>query len=208
MTDGQRNDIIATMVGAMPSLNFDEAQAIIGNKSPLVAGVGDAFKRYSSASVTTLRPTIPNVGVEFELSLDAGSVDPLEMVRGDGYDPKDWQFKGTRPQGKQTRRFKLVAVGYQPNLDAVRSALKAHGVIPEGQWREAFRQAYPKPDGKGPIGFADLSWVSPDGNRFFPYLDVGGERWLSDFDWAGISRRGVWRWLVACPPVDKAGKSR
>ncbi len=44
-TDGQRSDIIATLVGAIPSdLSFDDAQAIIGNKGPFVADIREVFK--------------------------------------------------------------------------------------------------------------------------------------------------------------------
>ena len=52
MTDGQRSDIIATMVTAMPTLNFDQAQAIIGNKGLFVADIGAAFKRNTGKPVS------------------------------------------------------------------------------------------------------------------------------------------------------------
>jgi hypothetical protein len=47
MTDGQRSDLIATMVSAMPSLSFDQAQGIIGNKGPFVADIRKVFERYT-----------------------------------------------------------------------------------------------------------------------------------------------------------------
>lgn len=50
MTDGQRSDIIATMVGAIPSLDFDQAQAIIGKKGPFVADIGEVCKRHAGQS--------------------------------------------------------------------------------------------------------------------------------------------------------------
>lgn len=147
---------------------------------------------------TTL--AIPDVGEEFELAHDFDKTDPLEMVRSDEYDPEAWEFKGTKPKGKQTRRFKLVKVGYLPTLDAVRTALASHGTVPEGQWREAFKKAYPKPDGNGSIGVADPSWVGPNGRRRFPYLDWDGGQWRSRFFFADDVQGSPWRWLVECKP--------
>lgn len=142
--------------------------------------------------------TPPDVGVEFELTIDGDATDPFGMVRNDGYDPEGWEHKGSRVTGRQARRFKLVQVGRQPNLEAVRRALALYGDIPEGQWREAFKAAYPTPDCKGPIGVADPSWVLPDGSRDFPYLSDGFSRWLSDFFWTAGRYVDGWRWLVAC----------
>jgi len=51
MTEGQRSDIIATMVGAIPGLNFDEAQGIIGNKGPFVTDINAVFKRHTGKPV-------------------------------------------------------------------------------------------------------------------------------------------------------------
>ena len=134
--------------------------------------------------------------VEFELTLDfdAPENQPLEMVRLDGYNPEGWKFTGKKLSGIQIRRFKLVRVGHCLNLDEVRLKLAQYGrEVPEGQWRQAFKAAYPNPDGNGPIGFADPSWVSPLGRASFPFVDsVGG----SGFSWAGCGRGGRWRWLV------------
>lgn len=58
MTDRQRGDIIATMVGAMPSLSFDEAQGIIGNKGPFVADIGKVFKRHAGKPAPSAEFTI------------------------------------------------------------------------------------------------------------------------------------------------------
>lgn len=135
---------------------------------------------------------------DFELTLDFDATDPIVMLTSDGINPNGWEFKGTKPKGIQTRRFKLVQIGYHPNLDAVRMALASHGDVPEGQWREAFKVAYPTPNGKGLIGIADPSWVAPGGNRYFPCLSDDGARSVSDFFWAGNSHSDEWQWLVAC----------
>ena len=140
---------------------------------------------------------IPADGVEFELTLTTAP-DPIGMVRGDGYsNAADWKYNGKGIVVPVTRRFELVRTGYQPNLARVRQKLGEDNVL-EGQWREAFRQVYRRPDGKGPIGFPDPAWERPDGGASFPVLREYGEAWDSDFHWAGRDHDGFWRWLRAC----------
>ena len=195
MTDGQKSDLLATMAGAIPPLTFDEAQGIIGDKGPFVADVRSVFERAKArlAGAPTPQPTYPAVGEVFELMLDGDAHSPLEMVQRDGYSG-NWKHKGPVVKGRHTRRFKLVQVGYCRNLDEVRQKLVAHGEIPEGQWREAFKAAYPNPDGKGPIGFADPSWLDSHDVASFPYVYSLGS---SFFRWAVSDRSGRWRWLGA-----------
>lgn len=136
----------------------------------------------------------PADDVEFELTLDgdAPENDPLEMVRR-VCNPKGWEFNGRKVSGVQTRAFKLVRVGACRNLDEVRQKLAQYGDIPEGQWRQAFKVAYPRPDGNGPVGIADSSWVDPNGGVFFPCVSSDGG---SDFYWADFDHGVGWRWLV------------
>ncbi len=42
----QARDIIATVVGAIPELSFEEAQALIGNKGQFLEGIRAAFKPF------------------------------------------------------------------------------------------------------------------------------------------------------------------
>lgn len=140
------------------------------------------------------RRSYPAEGEIFELTLDAAECDPLTMVREDGYNPTGWKYTGEGLTGVCTGKFKLVSVGYCRNLKEVWQKLTAHGVPAQGQWREAFKKAYPTPDAKGPVGFADPSWVLPDGNRSFPYVWSDGG---SDFYWAGDDFDDYWRWVVA-----------
>lgn len=140
----------------------------------------------------TRRP-IPADGVEFELTI--GTIDPLEMVRSDGDDPTEWKFTGSKVV-PQTRMFKLVRTGSCTDLDEVREKLAENGSIPEGQWREALKKAFPRNDGQGPIGIADPSWVDPDGDARFPVLGGDGGPWSSSFVWADSGRGEGWRWLV------------
>ena len=125
---------------------------------------------------------------------------PLDMVRRAGYDPKDWQFTGKQVGETQTRCFKWVSVGYQPNLDAVRAECAKHGRVPEGQWREAVNQMF-QPDGQHPRGVADPSWVDPNTDARFPYVLSDG---FSNFGWAGGDRDDGWLWLVEVSSSTKA----
>mgnify|MGYP001578388477 CR=1 FL=1 len=140
----------------------------------------------------------PQLNTPFTLTLDFDSVDPLKMARDDGYsDLRDWKFNGPKITGKKTQDFMLVKIGDCNDLDEVREKLAKYGEIPDGRWREAFKAAFPKPDGNGSIGFADPSWVSPSGDVFFPVVYSFG---VSGFGWAERERDVVWRWLV---PVGK-----
>ena len=69
MTDGQRSDLIATMVGVIPSdLTFNEAQAIIGNKGPFVRDIRKSFakRRIQGPGCFLTRHAIP-VGIYGDL---------------------------------------------------------------------------------------------------------------------------------------------
>lgn len=132
-------------------------------------------------------------GVVFEMTLegDAPENQPLEMVRRDGY-TGEWKHNGPIVKGKQTRRFKWVAVGNQPNLEAVRSILVS-GKIPEGQWREAVKRVF-EPDGEHPRGIADPSWKRPGGNANFPYVEgVGRSTSLGPMTIRTRTGAGLWR---------------
>lgn len=187
MTDGQRSDIIATMVAAIPDLTFDEAQrGVIGNKGPFVADIRAVFERHRRKGVA-----YPAVGQTFELTLQP--VRGKEMVRRFGYESRGWEFRGKDIIVPQTRRFKLVQVNYCRELEEIRTRLVEHGKVPEGQWITAFKAAYPEPDGLGPVGVADPSWVDPGGGASFPVVLTDGSL---GFGWADGGRGARWRWLV------------
>ena len=142
----------------------------------------------------------PPDGEEFELVLET-SPDALEMLKGNGYgcDPAGWKYirKDFTPG---TRRFKLVrTTSHCRNLDEVLAQLGKEN-MPEGVWREAFVQRSPLCDGKGSIGFADPSWISPDGHPLFPVLHASDEGWIHYFDHHCENPSGGhdtnWRWLV------------
>ena len=163
----------------------------------LTSEVKSGAKKPREVKVPTSEPlTYPATGEVFELTLDgdAADVQPLKMVRRDGY-AGEWRHRGSTVKGQEARRFKLVEIGYCQDFEEVRRKLATHGAIPEGQWREAFKARYPRRDGKGPIGVADASWVSPGGDAGFPYVHTDGD---SRFGWAGNGFGDSWRWLVLC----------
>ena len=176
------------------NLVHDDAQGIIDSPNFLrefLSGIGPALKEYG--------PSIPANNMEFELTLNGDEVDPIEMVRKDGYNnPEKWKFDGARFSAFLARRFKLVGIGYCRNFDKVLSKLSKHGEIPLGQWREAFEKKYRRPTPGDVIGIADASWVNPSGYRYFPCVHEDGEAWYSDFYRTDDDHfRAYWRWLVA-----------
>lgn len=142
----------------------------------------------------------PEVGEVFELELDADNPEnaPLPgMLQAFDYNPEGWRFTGTPLTGKHQRKFKLVQIGYQPNLEAAKKVLQAsYGPTPSGQWMKAFKDAYPKSDSMVPVGVADASWISPYGDIHFPCVDSDNE---PGFYWTGHDLGERWRWLVAVP---------
>ena len=136
----------------------------------------------------------PEVGVKFMLTLDGADPknQPIAMMRADDF-IDDFQHCGPTVQGTVTKRFKLVNVESCRNLDEVKQRCAEHGTLPEGQWREAFKDAFPTPDRKGPIGVPDASWVDSLGGALFPFVDSNG---ASGFNWVGNEYSARWRWLV------------
>lgn len=59
---------------------------------------------------------IPADDTEFELMI--AIVDPIQMVRDSGHNPRGWKFDGL-PVAPQTRRFRLVRIDYGPELTPI-----------------------------------------------------------------------------------------
>lgn len=203
----QQNEVLVAVVRAMPQALQEmdpkqllaslegHGQAIERGLAEMFAALLDGEETAAQGKSTPFVVTYPAVGEVFDLTLDGDAPEhqPLEMVRRDGYTGK-WEHRGPVVKGKQARRFKLVQIGYCPSFDEVRRKLATeHGKIPEGQWREAFKAAYPKADGNGPVGVADSSWVNPNGNANFPYVNTDGN---SNFNWTDDDFNENWRWLV------------
>lgn len=203
-TLGQYNEVMVMVVRALPkALEGTDPKRIITCLQQHGEGLGralnEALLSQTKEIASTVGPTVlvyPADGEIFELTLDgdAPENDPIKMVRRDGYSkPEKWKHAGKKVVGKQTRHFVLVSVGYCENFIELVGKLVKHGTIPEGQWREAFKAAYPQPDGKGPVGFADSSWVDPSGRADFPYVITDGR---SHFFWTDDDFDESWRWLV------------
>lgn len=139
---------------------------------------------------------IPQIGEVFELTFDPAEANPIEMVRRAGYDAAaKWVFNGPEVTGTPTSKFKLVNVGYRPNIDEVNRVLvEQHGPPALGQWREAFKKKYTRSDRRGPIGFTGSEWVSRV--FFFPYIDHDDASDPFPFRWTYAELSLRWRFVV------------
>lgn len=139
--------------------------------------------------------SIPPNGIEFELTLKP--VLGLDMVASDGYNAEGWKFTGEELIEPQTRRFKLESLDNCSSVYRARQKLTLPGQAPaKGQWREAFKEAFPQNDSNGPVGCADPSWMGPSGRPVFPVLDGDSENWYSRFLRASSNLLDGYRWLV------------
>ncbi len=198
---GKAFQIFKAIVDAiLASGGSDEDVARLESLAPQIAALSIAARPpkpeeevVEEAPPQPVVPAYPVIGEVFELTLDGDAPEnqPFQIVKDCGYTGK-WRHNGRTVKGKQTRRFKFAQAGYQPNLDGVKSALPTSGSV-EGQWIKAFKAAYPQPDGNGPVGIADASWVRPLVDADFPIVSTDGS--LS-FRWAGDVQGAVWRWLV------------
>jgi hypothetical protein len=200
MTDGQRNDLIATMVGAIPGLSFDEVQNIIGRKGPFVSDIAGVFKKHTKSDLrqpSFLTP--PEDDQEFELTIEK-EIDPIKMIEDDDYHPYGWRFLGQPMIVPQTRTFRLVRIKQKivsRDVKQIPGLLREIGYsIPEGQWREIFKKTYSRNDGRGRIGFTDFNWKSSDLGIAFPILSGDGASWHSEFYLHHYINDNSWRWLV------------
>jgi hypothetical protein len=150
--------------------------------------------------MANVRP-YPKVDEVFELTLDGDAPEnqPLEMVRRDNCNnPEEWRHRGRVVNGRHIRRFKLVRIGYHGSFRDMRREIDSLGRVPEGQWREAFKAAYPH-SGYGTVGIADDSWLDPDDNASFPYIYDG----ISRFGFPSYKFSTNCVWLVEVQDKEK-----
>lgn len=220
MTLAQSRELGAALVRNMPDLTGEQAQAWIDDPEalkaflarmnfPLQGALSEAVPFTAPvakpASKKPARVPLPADGLVFQLMVVAFTAHPMTMVRGDGYDPEGWKFNGTPLSQSQTNigQFKLVRLG--PVSSLVHARVKAHAMgvtLAEGQWREAFKAAYPRNDKSGSIAFGGETseWVDSKGYRRFPVLLEHAKSGRSDFYWADYDCGGSWRWLVREQP--------
>jgi len=199
-TVGHLKGVIAALVGAIPSLTFDEGNLLNGAQGDLGVRVRLALLQL----LKELGRDIIETGAEFELSFNFDETDPLAMIyRSDNFSEMGglgggWQFTSTRPMGAQTGRFKIVSIGEQPDIASVIDALAEHGRVPEGQWLEAFVRTYQSAEKGALIGSPDASWKWLYNNvNFFPFLGSREHRESSKIRFTcGYDFSISWRWLV------------
>lgn len=216
MTPGQYRELHGAVIRALPDMDHDQARAWVDDPGalkafltrmnfPLEQALSAAMPftapvaKPASASKKPTRIPLPADGKLFQLTLDASLAEPMAMVRGDGYDPTGWKFNGPALKGSQSGQFKLVRLGAVTSLADARAKAHAMSVtLAEGQWREAFKAAYPNNDKAGPLAFGGeaTEWVGPDSDRYFPVLREDGRAWGSHFHWAGRDCGDGWCWLV------------
>ncbi len=190
----QDRELQAQMLRSLPIISTEARQRWIEKPDAIAEGLWKMFcpvgQKVSESSPV---PRYPADDEAFELELDGDAIDPLQMVRNDGY-TGEWKFNGPKVQGKQKAIFKLIRVGYCANVAAVKAKKLPEGTsLAEGEWREPFKAKYPQQDGNGPVGFAGSEWLDPDGDVSFPFV---GDCGRSGFDWVEGDFDGRWRWLV------------
>lgn len=144
---------------------------------------------------------VPQDGAIFELTFDSADADPIQMVKGDGYQtPEKWQFKGPAVDaGVKTKKFKLVSLKrHMQNAYGVNAwLLSEHGIPAMGQWRAAFARGFASPNRNIlPICFTGSEWMRPGGGNDFTYLCSYNSPWVGKFQWFGYELYPKWRFLV------------
>ena len=141
---------------------------------------------------------VPSDNVEFELTLTPAEVDPIQMVRADGYNPTKWKFKGEAITEPVTKTFVHLNLGYCRDLADAKAKTETKGYeLADGRFRVAYRREFPKPTRPIAVIFGDSGWSGPDGGRNVPYLSGRGEAWFSNFRWSGDGLYGDCRWLAS-----------
>lgn len=138
---------------------------------------------------------IPNVGEEFQMTLDGDDPtnDPIAIIRSDGYYDR-WSYIGQKITGIATSCFKLIS-SEKVWVDDILKDIKRQGKIPCGQWRQAFTKQFPEwRNAYKNIGFPDCSWKNNEnGAKLFPYLGKHGDSGLGRLV---SSADSDWLWLV------------
>ncbi|MFA6392319.1 MAG: hypothetical protein WCW66_06295 [Patescibacteria group bacterium] len=139
----------------------------------------------------------PDLGVEFELTIRGDNSEHRWMVDklAGSFKFKNYRYYGLKPkkEGRQTRRFKLVKVGYRPDVSGICREVARQGMYtPESQWLEAFRRAYPVQGERPGIGIAN-----PDWEGHYPVLHCNSSGWYYCLRRPEFCSEH-WIWLVGC----------
>lgn len=135
----------------------------------------------------------PQVNTVFELTASSEITPFFGLIVDFGDTPSKWRSTAATVPAGTSKKFKLVAVGYQPNLDGVARACNAQGgKDTNGCWMKVFNDTFGS-NGQNPVGVPDASWLSPDDSAYFPAVEGNDYR---HFRWADFNRDGRWLWLV------------
>ncbi len=162
MTGGQRGDLIATMVGAIPDLTFEEAQAIIGRKGPLVAEIRDVFAK------RRLNTTPFTVTVDYTQTVE-------EMVQAGKYDWKnsDISSKNFPVKRREPGKVEVHLIHFNRAIssdDAIKELDRMGFRLAELPELLALGAQHPDEQKKYPIIALGSVWQDPGGDRDVPYL--------------------------------------
>lgn len=168
MTQGQLKDIIATMVGAIPSLSFDEAKGIIGEKKPFVSEIREIFekRRAELAAVSTRHKLVPQGWTIVEdTKRKIVPIDELELFA--------FLKKGENWISSEEMRRRAKEAEADFGLDQAEYLLKNQGKIPE-----EYRPFY--------LPFPGTVLRTPVGDLHVPCFHWDGDRWNLHFCWLGL----------------------
>jgi len=183
----------------------------------LVASLGptihDRLEYAEALRLSTL--VAPRIRETFELSIDGDKVDPMDMLKRDGYDTEYFEFLGPAIDGIITGQFKLITLDSGDIRECERLVKDLGYRLAEGQWREPFLHKFPRNNEYeyGEINFAGSRWLQardwligvrhyPAGKIFWPVLYNVTAGWQIGFHWNSGSYsspenlRVATRWLV------------
>ena len=150
---------------------------------------------------------VPPDDTWFELVVNLSVIDPADVVRASGFDPRRWKFLGPyRPPRVATYRVKLVMFNevWDWNLDEVRARADAKQYrLLEGRASEPFRMTYPRPDPRDPrtICFGGSEWQDRLKNKSIATLVPAMDTWEPRLRMSRISWDSRHRWLVTAKEV-------
>jgi hypothetical protein len=202
MTQGQFKDITATLIGAIPELSFDEAQAVVGDKGSLISGVQEVFERFRIRPEATpsLEPTVQALTVSVPY---AGSKTIVKLVKAGRYDwtnenITDRNFPAGDTSGEETVELCLIHFNRVfGSGDEVIRALDAAGFVP-AMPAHLLALGVAKPDlqREFPIAALGQVWTDPRGHCHVVCLHEDASERLAYLRWLGRDWPGYWRFLA------------
>lgn len=202
MTQGQLKDIVATLIGAIPDLTFDEAQAVIGDKGSLISGVGEAFERFRIRPTPVLSSPDPVETLTISVPY-AGSQTIARLLKTGKYDwtnesTTDRNFPAGDKSGEETVELSLVHFGrtFQNGDEVIRALDEAEFIPALPAHLLALGAAKPDLQRQFPIAALGQTWTDPDGCRHVVALDGHAYERYVDLGWVEDVWHEDWRFLA------------